>query len=286
MRVLTTIFVVLLAGAALAQNAPTATVGELVTAVRGKAKALETSSGMRKGFADFTAAYQLKPESVNYEDYVTVRLLYEATRDAGLWNMHWTITDRDPNSDHVWAQWKDASTPAYNKWAAAAECDELSALYAFLVGRAGVHGVGLLWPYPNHTVATWVLRPDKGQEVRVVVPTSQIFLDRSDDFGTRKFDPWRQKTIFEYKRRDVADTFTIPRPLYDFFLAQIDKYGGASDLTLQQLRYLRESVFLNNQNPQQAAAQALHRRDRFRESLSPEDSAALWNFAQDMQATN
>ena len=54
--------------------------------------------------------------------------------------------------------------------------DELSALYAFFAGRAGIRGVGLFWPYPNHTVDVWVLRPAGSPPVRVVVPTSQIFL--------------------------------------------------------------------------------------------------------------
>lgn len=277
----------LAAGPAFGQDAPrkTAMVGELVAAVRVKAKALENSRGMRQGFADFTAAYKLRAESVSYSDYVTVRLLYEAVRDAGFWNMHWTITDRAPNSDNVWRQWKDMKAPSYVHSSASAECDELSALYAFLVGRAGVHGVGLLWPYPNHTVATWVLRPAGGSEVRVVVPTSQIFLEVSDSFGTRRFNPWKQKAIFEYKRLDVPDTFEIPRPLFDFFLAQIDKYAGASDSTLQQLRYLREGVFLKSWTPEEAAHDALRRRADF-DRAPVEDLAAFDNFARDMRSGN
>ena len=70
----------------------------------------------------------------------------------------------------------------------AAECDELSALYAFLVERTGVRRVGLFWPYPNHTVAVWVVRPTRGGEMRAVVPTAQIFLDVTDAFGTKKFN--------------------------------------------------------------------------------------------------
>ncbi len=88
-----------------------------------------------------------------------VRLLFEATRDAGFWNVHWTITDQPPNSDNVWRQWGGIRKVSLLEPTASAECDELSALYAFLVEREGVKGVGLFWPYANHTVAVWVLRP-------------------------------------------------------------------------------------------------------------------------------
>ena len=109
--------------------------------------------------------------------------------------------------------------------------------------------MGLFWPAPNHTVAVWALHPTMGPAIRVVVPASQIFLEASDSFDTKKFDPWSQKTIYEYTRRDASDSFELPKPLFDFFLQQIDKYAGASDSTLQQLRYLREGVFLEELDP-------------------------------------
>ena len=148
-----------------------------------------------------------------------------------------------PNSDRIWSQWKSASAVSPLSPTASAECDELSALYAFLVERAGVRTVGLFWPYPNHTVAVWVLHPMQGKEVRVVVPTSQIFLDVTDSFGTKKFNAWHQKTIFEYKvaMRQTASNCQVS---VRFLPAAIDKYAGASDSTLQQIRYLREGVFL------------------------------------------
>ena len=259
------------------------TLAQLIRGVRQKAKLLENSSGMRSGFRSFTNAYNIPPESISYSDYVVVRLLYEATRDAGFWNLHWTITDQPPNSDRVWRQWKSAEAPAFAAPTASAECDELSALYAFLVGRAGVRGVGLFWPFPNHTVAVWVLHPVARSEVRVVVPTSQIFLGVSDSFGTGKFNPWHQKMIYEYTRRDVPDSFELPKPLLDFFLLQVDKYAGASDSTLQQIRYLREGVFLKAWTAEAAAQDALRRRSDLGAG-PPEDLAAFQNFAQDMRA--
>jgi hypothetical protein len=265
--------VLLLVGAAQGASAEP-TVARLVEAVREKARALEKTSGMQLGFKTLTAANKLQPGQVSLSDFAVVRLLFESTRDAGLWNLHWKITDLEPNSDKIWKQW--GSVRNTTAWAptAIAECDELSALFAFLSRRAGVRNVGLFWPYSNHTVAVWTVRP----KVRVVVPTTQIFLEEGDLFGTRRFDPWTQKNIYEYTRRDAPDTLVIPSPLFDFFLSQMDKYGGASDSTLQRLRYLREAVFRKQLTRAQAAAAAL--------ALipgSPEDGAAVRHFARDMK---
>ena len=257
--------------------------GQLVSALRGKAEELEGSSGMRLGFQSFVSAHKLSAENVRYSDYVVVRLLFEATRDAGFWNLHWAITDQPPNSDRIWQQWKNLESPSALESTATAECDELSALYAFLVERSGVRSVGLFWPAPNHTVAVWVMRPATGPVVRVVVPTSQIFLDENDLFDTKKFNPWRQKTIYEYTRRDLPDSLELPKPLLDFFLKQVDKYAGSSEVTLQQLRYLREGVFSRAWTPEQAAREALKKRSALGSGPS-EDLAALQSFAEDMRS--
>ena len=66
----------------------------------------------------------------------------------------------------------------------------------------------------------------------------------------------------------------------DFFLLQVDKYAGASDSTLQQLRYLREGVFLKYWTSEEAARDALRRADDFR---TGEDLSAFQNFAQDIR---
>ena len=237
---------------------------------------------MRLAFQTFMAAHKLPPNSVSCSDFVLIRLLFEATRDAGFWNLHWAITDQPPNSDRIWQQWKTIHRPSVLAPTATAECDELSALYAFLVERAGVLSVGLLWPYPNHTVAVWMVHPANGAPIRVVVPTTQIFLDEHDFFDTPKFNPWRQKNIYEYTRRDVPDSFELPKPLFDFFLSQVDKYAGASDATLQQLRYLREAVLLRQWTPEQAAREALNRRASLA-APSAEDLAAFQTFAMDLR---
>jgi hypothetical protein len=261
------------------------TVANLVGKVRARAATLEGSSGMRHSFQSFTSAYKIAPSSISYSDFVIVRLLYEATRDAGFWNMHWAITNMPPNSDRVWSQWKAVKVVSPLTPTAFAECDELSALYAFLVERAGVRSVGLFWPFPNHTVAVWALHPANAAEVRVVVPTSQIFLEVNDSFATKKFNPWHQKTIYEYKRRDVADSFELPKPLFDFFLQQVNKYAGASDSTLQEIRYLREGVFLKYWTAEAAARDALSRKSGLHGGPA-EDLAAFQSFADDMRSQN
>ncbi|HEV2194749.1 MAG TPA: hypothetical protein VGR55_04175 [Candidatus Acidoferrum sp.] len=238
---------------------------------------------MRLGFQSLISAHNLSPDSVRYSDYVLIRLFFEATRDAGLWNVHWSITDQPPNSDNVWRQWHAVSKPSFWEPTATAECDELSALFAFLVERAGVRSVGLFWPASNHTVAVWVLKPPSGKVIRVVVPTSQIFLTETDYFDTKKFDPWRQKTIYEYTRRDVPDSFEVPKPLAEFFLHQLDKYAGATDATLQRLRYLRDAVLNRQITPDQAAREALRQRASLAKSPA-EDASALQDFANDMKA--
>ena len=207
-------------------SASATTLGGLIDQLHDHAKKLEKDAGMHSSFEQFTSAFKISPNTISYSDFVIVRMLFEATRDAGFWNMHWTITNMPPNSDQVWRQWKAIQSVSPLTPTASAECDELSALYAFLVERMGVRTVGLFWPYSNHTVAVWVLHPAGGSVMRVVVPTSQVFLTVNDPFATRKFHPWHQKTIYEYKRRDAPDNFELPGPLFDFFLQQIDKYAG------------------------------------------------------------
>lgn len=237
---------------------------------------------MRSAYEAFLSAHKLSRDSVRESDFDIVRLVFEAARDAGFWNLHWTITDQPPNSDRIWQQWRGDRVPSPLQPTASAECDELSALYAFLVERAGVKTVGLFWPAPNHTVAVWVVHPTEGPIVRVVVPTSQIFLEETDFFDTPKFNPWRQKTIYEYSRRDAPDNFELPKPLFDYFVRQMGRYGGASQTTLQKLRYLREGVFLGSWTPDAAAREAL--RDRGALGSGPaEDRAAFQNFAEDMR---
>ncbi|HET9766011.1 MAG TPA: hypothetical protein VFS60_04135, partial [Thermoanaerobaculia bacterium] len=166
---------------------------------------------------------------------------------------------------------------------AIAECDELSALFAFLTHSLGVRGVGLFWPTYNHTVAVWQIRTATRPPVRVVVPTSQIFLAETDTFGTDRFDPWRQRTIVDYTRRDAAADLRLPPALLAFFLRQAKRYAGATDDTLQRFRYLREAVFQARLTPDQAATLARRARREAAMLRAPsEDLAGFDAFVADM----
>jgi hypothetical protein len=83
--------------------------------------------------------------------------------------------------------------------------------------------------------------------------------------------------------RSTPDSYELPKPLFDFFLQQVDKYARASDATLQRLRYLREAVLLRLWTPEQAAQDALKKRDAL-VSGPEEDRAAFYRFAVDMRS--
>jgi hypothetical protein len=142
----------------------------------------------------------------------------------------------------------------------------------------------LLWPYPNHTVAVWSVHRANGPAIRVVIPTPQIFLTENDTFDTHKFDPWWQKTIYDYTRHDGPDSFELPKPLFDFFQSQLDKYGGVSTDVLQQIRNLREAAFQGSLTAEQAANEALRRTAAY--ASSQEDRAAFQHFAEDIRSTS
>lgn len=251
-------------------------VAGLLAALKERAPALGKTAGMQRSFAELSVEHSL-PQDL-YDEFVLVRLLFEATRDAGLWGLGWTITDREPESDAVWRQWASFQRFDPARPTAHAECDELSALFAFLGRGAGVRGLGLFWPASNHTVAAWAI-PGKPKPIRMVIPTTQIFLGPGDRLGTTRFDPWRQKSIYEYSRKDVPATHALPAPLFGFFLRQVDRYAGATDATLQSLRYLRESVFLKQRTPRQAGELALASAAR---TTVAEDARAWRAFAEDM----
>lgn len=216
---------------------------ELVAELERVAEELAEVPAVREDYAAFLAAHGLADREALYRDYVRVKLVFESTRDAGLWHLRWDITNESPNSEQIWRQWKRAKVPEGEAAGptALAECDELSALFAFLVYRLGVRHVGLYWPQWNHVVAVWTVRsPEDAEPVRVVVPTSQIFLTDEDSLGTKGFDPWSQRTIYEYRRRDVKPTHAIDAELARFFVTQARRYGGLPQRELQQLRNARD----------------------------------------------
>src|SRR5437762_1324020 len=130
-------------------------VAELFAELRGVAHELEQADAVRRDFAQLAQSHGLARTPDAYREYVRVRLAFETTRDAGLWDLRWTITNREPRSDAIWAQWSAAPPPSGIAPTASAECDELSALFAVVARGLGVRHAGLLWPAPNHTVAVW-----------------------------------------------------------------------------------------------------------------------------------
>src|SRR5437773_6788706 len=125
-------------------------VADLFAELRVVAQELEQAPAVRRDFEELAGVHRLARSEANFRDYVRVRLAFEATRDGGLWDLRWTITDREPRSDEIWAQWHSASNPG-SAPTASAECDELSALFAVVARALGVRQVGLLWPAVNHT---------------------------------------------------------------------------------------------------------------------------------------
>lgn len=195
-------------------------VADLVRALDAVAADLERDAIMIAEYDAWVVAHRLVATERLFRDYVRVRMIFECARDGGLWRLRWDITNEEPNSDRIWAQWKDAAPPGDDASATAvAECDELSALFAHLVRRLGVEDVGLFWPVWNHVVAVWTV-PGVVGPVRVVVPTSQIMLDDTASLGTSGFDPRKQKTIYEYRRRDTTDRTRVPAELARFFVEQ------------------------------------------------------------------
>lgn len=257
------------------------TLADLIAGLRAHATASQSSPAVRADYDALLRAQRLSEAQLPYADFAYLRLLFEATRDGGYWNLHWAITDREPNSDAIWSQWRGLRLATPAAITATAECDELSALFAFLARRGGVRGVGLFWPTSNHTVAVWS-RPAPSREVRIVVPTTQIFLSQYDSFGTRGFDPWKQAKIYEYHRRDIPDDTRLPPALSGFFLAQAGKYARASGLSLLRLRQLRDGLLDGTVSAAQAAQQAQAQRARLA-SAATDDRAAYNQFVRDLQ---
>ena len=211
-------------------------------------KNLMPSNVLKKEFQALQKSHGISNSPKMYRDFVRVRTAFEATRDSGLWAIRWAVTDKEPNSDLIWAQWNTFSPVNYIEASelpptAIAECDELSALFALISRGLGVKDVGLFWPTSNHTVAVWTAEDSSGKPVRVVVPTSQIFLTDNASLGTKEFDPYKQKTIYQYQRKDIDMAYKIPLPIAQMMIEQVKRYGAESSSSLQGLRNQRSQKF-------------------------------------------
>jgi hypothetical protein len=235
----------------------TVRVDELLAALSEELEAVAASEQVRADFEAFLETFELDELTGRdelYLDYVRVKIAFEATRAGGWWGLAWDITNKKPRSDEVWARWhglelgpapaKVDELAALPATTAVAECDELSALFAFVARRLGLSKrseVGLFWPTGNHTVAVWTIDRKTDDATRVVVPTSQVFLDGDQSLGTREFDPWTQKNIFDYRRQDAAASLELPGALASAFVVAVRERGGLSQAELQRQRNARES---------------------------------------------
>lgn len=221
-------------------------VGELFAVLAAQADALAAAPDVRRDYAALLAAHPLAGKDALYRDYVRIRLAFEATRAGGLWGARWQVTDQQPQSDRIWTQWQAldvAGATGLPATTAVAECDELSALFAVVARGLGLSPrseVGLFWPAANHTVAVWMIDRRAGREVRIVVPTSQVFLGPSESLATAGFDPWSQRSIFDYRRVDVSSDATLPAPLAREFVRAVQAHAGQPQRVLQAMRNARE----------------------------------------------
>jgi hypothetical protein len=217
---------------------------EFVAQMRQVADELANREVVQQEHAKLLAEYGLSAEQMPLLSFSRVRLAFEATRDGGLWGIRWAITDQMPWSDRIWKQWStlalglDAAgheaLPA-DAITAVAECDELSALFALLARDMGVEGfVGLHWPYWNHTVAVWQLQGAEERGVRILVPTSQVFLSREATLGTRELRT--QRVVFPYPRKDLKPESALPGGLARALIARLRELGGLSSAELQARR--------------------------------------------------
>ncbi|MBP7867310.1 MAG: hypothetical protein KA419_15345 [Acidobacteria bacterium] len=269
----------------------TVTLAEFVARLREEVATLARRPEMAREFRGFALRHGLDAgDPLLLRDYVAVRTVFEAVRDAGWWGVRWEITDRPPDSRAIWAQWRRFAPPGGEPVVTAtAECDEISALFAFLAGKLGVRGVGLFWPLTNHAIAAWVIRQPGRNEARVAVPTSFLFLSYADRFdGIRKpdFDPFRQKTVHEYREADAPDALEIPAALGDFFIRQVRRYGACSTETLHFIAFNRRQL---RENPRLRQL-VLDEIGRMRRALAGGDAprpdlVALERFAAELPGT-
>lgn len=254
----------------------TVTLADFLIRLREEVASLARSPVLLGEFNDFALRHGLDAGDPRLRgDYAAVRTVFEAVRDAGWWRIRWEITDRPPDSRAIWSQWNRFAWPGVDPAVTAtAECDEISALFAFLTGKLGVKGAGLFWPLPNHAIAAWVIRQPGRNEVRVAVPTSFLFLsyaDRFDRIGKPEFDPFRQKTIYEYREMDVPDDVAIPAALADFFVRQIRRFGECSTETLHFIAFQRRQL-RENPGSRQVVQDEI---DRMRRILAGENASRL-----------
>lgn len=216
----------------------TVTLDELLAELDRAAGQLAESPALRRDYEALLRANGLEHSEALLAEYVRVRIVFEATRDGGLWGLSWAITNREGNAKQIWKDWQESSVPSEENWGvtAVAECDELSALFAFLARRLGVKNAGWLGGGRYHIIAAWTAKDAKGRTARIVVPTSQVFLGREASLGTREIDPYRPKVIWNYWPKDLRGDQHLPADLARYFVEQVIRHVGKPQAELQARR--------------------------------------------------
>jgi len=222
-----------------------ASLAELLTAFERVAVKVERSIEVQTDYQTLVTDQKLQTSAALYHDYVRVRLVFESVREGGLWHFRWAITRQPPSSMRLWQQLGRVSAVGHGPLAVG-ECDELSAMFAFLLWRLEVKNVALIWPVQGHCVAVWSAPTRAGKTARIIVPTSQVLLDDNQSLGTLEFDAWRQKRIYPYRRNDVPRGFQLPLILVTFFIGQLERYGFLRQKQLQHLRNQRVSMWVES----------------------------------------
>ena len=215
-------------------------------------------------------------------EYHRIAILFEMTRDGGPWKLRWDITNEEPSSKKIWAQWRDKLDTSATT-SATAECDELSALFGWLASSMGIKKVGLVWPTSNHTIAAWEPAHAKQktaatQSRRVLIPTSQIFLSCSATLDQTSFDP-RHGRLGGYPGGDLPKTTRLDSKLTSFLLGAVDVYGGASPALLSLLRMHRNTL----QSSSTKACQAERAAWAAQIALTPTNLRAMQAYAADVR---
>lgn len=252
---------------------------DLVPILADRIDACATTARAKEG-TKFWAKHGLEATPARMRDYTRMWTLFELTRDGGPFRLRWAVTNEEPSAKKVWAAWKAAPPPAStNAASATAECDEISSVFAHLATKMGVKNVGLFWPRWNHTIAAWEPAP----KVRVLVPTTQIFVGCDDTFDRVAFDPKVQKTVFPFPPWDISDDLELPPALASFLVTQTAAYAGASVEVLAAIRVHR-AVKLGSSVPASCTSGALAAVTRLRAEgpLRAEDQRALSRYGVEM----
>lgn len=213
------------------------------------------------------------------ESFYRTRLLFEATRDGGLWRLRWAVTNQEPSSRRIWTQWSQR-TSFFGAASATAECDEISSLFAFLSREVGVRSVGLFYPTWNHTIAAFspaeIHDVKQRRAIRILIPTTQIFLSCEAGFDRTTFEEKKQP-VFEYPLHDLSAKSRIPRPVAEFLLDQLAVYGGSSPDLLDLLRLHRAERFRSSVGDCSDQRRTLVQRLRV-DGITEADAAAIRHY--------